>query len=214
MLPQINAGDKYKCWTVIKRVDNYKRNSAYLCRCVCGETKVMTRHRLLDTTGFISCRRCSMKQTKHGDTSKNNKSPLYAAWDNMKRRCLNKQHPCYKHYGGRGINVCESWKNDFSAFKEWAIKNGWKKGLSLDRVDNNKGYSPSNCRWVTQKVQCNNTRRNVFATINGVTKPQTYWLEYYKVSDWFARTRMKKYNITFAEAVTMPRERKKKGAYA
>lgn len=213
MLPQVAEGTKIKHWTVIKRAANYKRDRAYLCRCDCGTEKVLTAYKLKQPNAFVSCRKCSVKLQKHGDTVGHNKSPLYTAWDNMKRRCRNVTHPMYKHYGGRGIDVCEEWANSFEVFKKWALENGWEKGLSIDRIDNNRGYSPDNCRWTTQKVQCNNTRRNTFATISGITKPCTYWLKKYGVSYWFVRTRMKKYNVTFAEAINMPRERKK-GIYA
>lgn len=102
----------------------------------------------------------------------------------MRTRCLNPNFKEFKHYGGRGISICKEWINPevvalgrygratkgWLAFKNWAILNGYKDSLTLDRIDNNKGYSPDNCRWVTMKTQCNNTRRNHSVTYKGKTQ--------------------------------------------
>jgi hypothetical protein len=92
---------------------------------------------------------------KNGYCTKHKKTGLYNSWQNMKSRCLNPNNPKYNRYGGRGINICDDWLT-IEGFVEWSINNGWKKGLTLDRIDNDKGYTPSNCQWITA---CANSRK-------------------------------------------------------
>lgn len=102
---------------------------------------------------------------------------LKAVWAGMKNRCTNANCPQYGDYGGRGITVCEEWSNSFAAFKQWALNNGYKQGLAIDREDNDKGYVPENCRWITQKLNCRNTRKNLLLTAFGETKCLSEWIE-------------------------------------
>ena len=101
--------------------------------------------------------------------------PLYDVWTAMKQRCLNHNCKQYKDYGGRGIGICEEWARSYRQFREWANQNGYERGLSIDRIDNNGGYSPQNCRWVDRKTQQNNTRRNVYIEFNGQTLSLSEW---------------------------------------
>ena len=121
----------------------------------------------------------------------NTHSKLNQVYVSMKQRCYNPKHDHYKFYGARGITICDEWLNPeiihlgcrgrftkgYQAFKEWALKNGFEEGLTIDRIDVNGNYEPSNCRWITLKEQCNNTRRNHIVTYKGKTQTLTQWSE-------------------------------------
>lgn len=110
---------------------------------------------------------------------------LYSIWKAMKVRCYNRNSKAYKRYGGRGITICDEWRDDFPAFREWATSHGYNDTLTIDRIDTNKGYSPDNCRWATYKTQANNTRRNVILNINGEKGTIAQMCEKYGVKNCF-----------------------------
>lgn len=136
-----------------------------------------------DACEYLNVKQCSLasyykrnklckgyKVVKLGSSTHNDtKTRLFKIWSGMKERCYREKHSHYKNYGGRGIKVCEKWKNDFGEFKEWAINNGYKENLTLDRINVNGNYEPSNCRWATQKEQHNNTRKNHYIQYKGKT---------------------------------------------
>lgn len=100
---------------------------------------------------------------------------IYEIWRAMKKRCYLKTHIHYKNYGGRGISVCDEWKDDVKRFYDWATKNGYKDNLTIDRIDNNGNYCQENCRWITIQEQANNKRTNHFLCYNGEKKTITQW---------------------------------------
>lgn len=104
------------------------------------------------------------------------KTKLYSVWKTMKYRCSNKNNHKYKNYGGRGIKVCDEWK-DYSLFKAWALSNGYRDNLTIDRVDVDGNYEPNNCRWVDMKTQQRNRSNNKLIEYKGETKCLSEWVE-------------------------------------
>lgn len=174
------TGQKYGRLTVLERAENDKQgNAQWLCQCICGNKKVI-RGKALRTGRTSSCgcllsesskRRMTSLMTKHGMAG----SKLYSVYCSMRERCEKPSCPEYYRYGGRGISVCNEWKEDRSLFFEWAFKNGYKEGLQIDRKNNDGDYSPENCRWVTRIENLNNTSRNVFLEYNGETHTLAEW---------------------------------------
>ena len=139
----------------------WKRSyNLYKCGFCGNEFKAQVRY--INSGAIISCGCLKEKISKEGTNRKHSltNTRIYGVWDNIKRRTLNPKHKHYNDYGGRGITICDEWKNDFMSFYIWAISNGYEenKGLSIDRIDNDVGYSPENCRWTTKTIQARNTR--------------------------------------------------------
>jgi len=167
-------GNKFGRWTVLA-FSHYKSNSRgiYLCRCDCGTEKLVGRPTLISGTSK-SCG-CLHKEavTKH-----NQRNPkLYSIWHNMKDRCYREKHPMYNYYGGRGITVCDKWKDNYTEFHKWSFANGYVEGLSIDRINNNIGYSPDNCKWSSSIEQGRNRRNVKTITYKGETKTLSEWGE-------------------------------------
>lgn len=137
------------------------------CLCKCGKAFVSESYSI-KTGNTRSCGCFRIENTKAMGTKHGLKRhPLYSVWDKMKGRCNCKSHPAYKNYGGRGIKVCKEWEHDPALFINWGIENGWMKGLQLDRIINDEGYYPENCRFVTPKENSFNRRTNVKIEFKG-----------------------------------------------
>ena len=147
------TGQKFGELTVIQRAENQSKKTVWLCKCDCGNiVKVVSANLISGNTKSCGCLKIT-KNTKHGDY----KSKLYHIHHSMFCRCYNHKDMAYKWYGAKGITVCEEWK-EYSKFKEWATHNGYKEGLSIDRIDSDKNYCPENCRWVTLQEQAKNKK--------------------------------------------------------
>lgn len=157
------TGERFGKLLVLKRVENAKDNRPmYLCQCECGTIKKIRSDNLLKKYGTRSCGCSSIiaKNYKHGYCYRGHRKRLHIIWCDMKRRCDYSKDKFYYRYGGRGIIVCDEWKNDFSKFEKWATANGYNDTLTIDRIDNNGNYEPSNCRFVDIKKQANNKCNN------------------------------------------------------
>mgnify|MGYP003307283259 CR=1 FL=1 len=136
-----------------------------MCKCDCGTTKGVKGSHLKDGSSK-SCG-CIQKGNKPWNYKGEYRRKLHNVWSNMISRCTDKRKESFQNYGGRGITVCDEWMDSFDAFVEWMNENGYRPGLTLDRIDNDKGYCPSNCRLATMKEQQNNRRNNRKISFNG-----------------------------------------------
>lgn len=188
-----------------------KHPKRFIYRCFCGKEFPTYRGSVKSKkTRSCGCYRhyLNREQAKalkiHGHTWKNNGRPTktYVTWMNMKQRCINSKHPEYHNYGARDIKVCESWLKSFENFLEDMGEQ--PKGLSIDRIDNTKGYSKQNCRWTTQKHQCSNTRRNVWCTLpDGTHGTITQLCEIYNIRSNTVATRVAR-GMDLVTAITKP----------
>ena len=149
-IPSEWVGKKYGRLTIV----GYSKKM-FDCVCDCGNTKRIKPTFLLSGKQKTCGYGCPYHQEEYDGRSRDE---LYSTWNGMKTRCYNQNSHRYYLYGGRGIKICDEWRNDFWAFREWALKNGYKKGLSIDRIDGDGNYEPSNCRCATAKQQAENTR--------------------------------------------------------
>ena len=149
-------------------VGKYNRQSKkWLCECDCGNFKGISAGHLNDgharSCGCLNSEILKNRNYKHGLYG----TRAYKIYAGILQRCLNKNDPAFLDYGGRGISICNEWLNDFMSFYNWAMSHGYSDSLSIDRKNVNGNYEPDNCRWATQKMQCNNLRRNIM--FNGHT---------------------------------------------
>lgn len=178
----IKTGDKFGKLTILNEEQPRVRSSGlktridrkFNCLCDCGNSKIIYLSSLRNgDTKSCGCNQVEAAR-KMGLLSKTHglsKTPLYRVYNDLKSRCTNSNHAEYHNYGGRGITVCDQWMSNFMAFHTWAINSGYKAGLEIDRENNDKGYSPDNCRWVTRITNCYNQRKTFMIQWDGQEMP-------------------------------------------
>lgn len=176
------VGERFNKLIVLEPYGKRKRPcgksvNLWKCKCDCGN------YTIVDTNSLRrdKVKSCGCLSYKHLE----NKSRLHQIWCGMRKRCKNPNNIAYKNYGGRGIAICPEWDSDdtgFLSFREWALKNGYKENLSLDRIDVNGNYTPDNCKWATPKEQARNTRKNKLITYKDTTKCLAEWAEEYNMT--------------------------------
>lgn len=174
------TGRRFGRLVVLKRAEDIKGKTAWECLCDCGNIKCVKASNLKrGKTRSCGCYATEVKaaegrrRKKHGGFG----TRLYRIYRGMWQRCYDKNVRQYSRYGGRGITICDEWMGDdgFENFRDWSLENGYSDTMSIDRIDNDCGYSPNNCRWATNKEQMNNRRNNVFLEVNGVRHIMAEW---------------------------------------
>ena len=195
---------KFGRLTVIKRIENDKHGkSRWLCKCDCGnEIQVVG----IDLkSGHTQSCGCLQKEALLKRTIKHNmsKSRIHRIWSRMKSRCYNEKVVEYKNYGGRGIIIYDEWKNNFMSFYNWSINNGYSDDLTIDRINNDGNYEPSNCRWISNEQQQKNKRNNHFLTYKETTMCMAEWEKIKGFKKGLIKSRLK-LGWTIEQAIETP----------
>jgi len=190
------AGQRFGHLTAIERAESaIDGHAQWRVRCDCGKEKIVRGNHLtsgkIQSCGCLQKKIASVVNITHGDTRDYQTPRLYRIWANMKQRTSNPNHNKYLYYGGRGIRVCREWWNRYVAFRDWALCHGYNDSLSIDRIDNDKGYFPENCRWANQKEQCRNNHRNHLLTIGKETLTLIEWSIKTGINESTLRSRLK-----------------------
>ena len=204
------TGQRFGKLVVIRKAESDKyHNVRWLCLCDCGSTIIrygwpLRSGKCLDC-GCGNHNRAIMRNVKHSGRY----TRLYQIWIDIIRRCENPKRSNYKNYGAKGIAVCEKW-HDFFEFQQWAYATGYKIGLTIDRIDNSKGYYPENCRWATWKKQENNRTNNVVYICFGESHTLSEWSEICGIHRATIQRRILVYNWPIERALTEPVQKNRK----
>lgn len=197
------TGQKFNHLTVIEYIGQRKGRTMWRCQCDCGnEIEVDSSSLKSGNTTACGCRQSI--GWGNGKTHGKIRTRIYRIWRGMKDRCTNPNNPYYKNYGGRGITVCKEWKDNFQAFYDWAIANGYADDLTIDRIENNGNYEPSNCRWVDRFEQMSNTRSNRNIEYKGKTQTLAQWARELNFPYYILDGRINNYGWSVEKAFETP----------
>lgn len=198
------TGRKYGRLTVLRENGKCNNGILWLCRCECGnEVNVLAYNLKNGHTKSCGCFQSEARSKTHS-THMESKSRLYRIWRHIKSRCLNPNVCHYRYYGGRGISICQEWLNSYEEFAKWALSNGYSEGLSIDRIDVNGNYEPSNCRWTNAKVQANNKTNNRLIEYNGESHSLSEWSNILGISRLTISKRIDDYGWSIKRAFETP----------
>lgn len=197
------SGLRFGRLVVLERAGTRSKNPIWRCRCDCGNEIFAMGGNLrsgdTQSCGCLNRENAKKRYLTHGGTN----TRLFRIWHNMKNRCGNPNTKDYADYGSRGIKVCPEWSENFEAFRDWAMANGYREDLTLDRKDNDGPYSPENCRWITNAAQQNNRRNNHLLTLYGKTQTITKWAEETGINRSTLKARLKR-GWSIEKALTYP----------
>lgn len=197
------VGNRYNNLVVVERLPNIKGGiTVWKCLCDCGNYTIVRGHNLKN--GAVKSCGCLKNTTKPSLKHNMSNTRIYREWANMKRRCYTPSIKSYKDYGGRGITVCNEWKESFESFMKWALNNGYADNLTIERKDTNGNYCPENCEWIPLNQQQKNRRNCRLINYNGQTMTLTEWCK--KLNLPFNRIHYRLYSLgwSFERAISEP----------
>jgi len=194
-------GNKYGRLIVIKYAGTRNNRARWKCQCDCGNKTIvdgsMLRSHKIKSCGCLKNQKTSERFKTHGLSH----TKIYDVWIKIKSRCNNENDKDYSNYGGRGIKICDEWENDFKCFYDWAIDNGYKNKLTIERIDVNNDYKPSNCTWIKNKKQSLNRRKTHKFTYKNQTKDIRYFSEKYYINYYTLKARLLIYKWDIKKAI-------------
>lgn len=206
------VGEKFGRLLVVEKAESKNGHIRWRCKCDCGNECIVNGYSLKSgNTTSCGCFKRENAKLLYSGVRQNDKT-LYGVWNGIKQRCLNRNNKSYHNYGGRGIKIDAEWANSYETFYKWAIRSGYRKGLEIDRIDNNGDYCESNCRFVDKDVQANNKRNVKLYTIDGVTKTLPQWCREYNQDYFTVRQRVYKLNWTIKDALSKPKQKRSSDA--
>lgn len=210
------TGQRFGRLTVIGLHPTETRKTFWYCQCDCGNYKVVRADSL--RSGAVKSCGCLKKEQDEENLVKGYGrrtnlergykvagTRLYYIWQGMRGRCYDKNNKRYERYGGRGITVCDEWNKDYAVFHKWAMENGYAENLTIDRINNDGNYEPSNCRWSTSKEQSCNRTTNVLVKIGNATKALSEWCEIFELDYKMVSARYHRDNFTTWDELFSPK---------
>lgn len=200
-------GQKFNDLTVV-RAEHTPPNWKWVCKCKCGNEKLYSPYKVITghtkSCGCAKVERCHEMTRKYRIKHGGNGERLHRIWCGMKQRCNNPDSKDYVDWGRRGVKVCEEWQKDYSVFREWALSNGYREDLTIDRIDVNGNYEPNNCRWIALEQQNRNKRNSVYVEFNGERKLLIEFCEELGLNYYTVYGRINQHGWSVEEALSIP----------